>query len=172
MTSPSEERLKRLWLKAMAASDSAEVESLLMEFRDALHEHIKQIKGRGQRGPDRNLSQALELPSPRSGASWHRKSPNPNWHGSAKSKIRLGSMKSLEVFRPQNEQNLTERPGGFTCWKARFRRVRSLTRVRRPRGQSKEGSGKRNPKRTLLKLRLISPTAAGKKIQRMPPDIR
>ena len=42
MTSPSEERLSRLWLKAMAATDSAEVESLLMEFRDALHEHIEQ----------------------------------------------------------------------------------------------------------------------------------
>jgi hypothetical protein len=26
----------------MAATDSAEIESLLMEFRDALHEHIEQ----------------------------------------------------------------------------------------------------------------------------------
>jgi hypothetical protein len=44
VTSPSEERLSRLWLKAMAATDSAEIESLLMEFRDALHEHIQQMK--------------------------------------------------------------------------------------------------------------------------------
>jgi hypothetical protein len=44
MTSPSEERLKRLWLKAMAATDSAEVQSFLMEFRDALHEHIEQTR--------------------------------------------------------------------------------------------------------------------------------
>jgi hypothetical protein len=42
--SPSEERLNHFWLKAMAATDSAEVESLLMEFRDALHEHIEQIR--------------------------------------------------------------------------------------------------------------------------------
>jgi len=44
--SPSEERLKRLWLKAMAKTDSAEVESLLMEFRDALHDHIEQIRAK------------------------------------------------------------------------------------------------------------------------------
>jgi hypothetical protein len=49
MTSPSEERLKRLWLKAMAATDSAEVASLLMEFRDALHEHIGQIRGEAKK---------------------------------------------------------------------------------------------------------------------------
>jgi hypothetical protein len=42
--SPSDERLERLWSKAMAATDSAEVESLLMEFRDALHEHIERIR--------------------------------------------------------------------------------------------------------------------------------
>jgi hypothetical protein len=49
MTSPSEERLKRLWLKAMAATDSAEVDSLLLEFRDALHEHIKQIRAEAKK---------------------------------------------------------------------------------------------------------------------------
>ena len=48
MISPSEERLKRLWLKAMAATDSAEVESLLMEFRDALHEHIEQKRAKAK----------------------------------------------------------------------------------------------------------------------------
>jgi hypothetical protein len=53
--SPSEERLQRLWLKAMAATDSAEIESLLMEFRDALHEHIQQMKAE-QEGLDRKLS--------------------------------------------------------------------------------------------------------------------
>jgi len=50
MTSPSEERLKRLWLKAMAATDSAEVQfSLLMEFRDALHEHIEQTRAEAKK---------------------------------------------------------------------------------------------------------------------------
>jgi hypothetical protein len=54
---PSEERLSRLWLKAMAATDSAEIESLLMEFRDALHEHIQQMKAEvKQEGLDRKLS--------------------------------------------------------------------------------------------------------------------
>jgi hypothetical protein len=42
--SPSEERLKRLWLQCTAATDSDEVESLLMQFRDALHEHIDQVR--------------------------------------------------------------------------------------------------------------------------------
>jgi hypothetical protein len=56
VTSPSEERLSRLWLKAMAATDSAEIESLLMEFRDALHEHIQQMKAEAkQEGLDRKL---------------------------------------------------------------------------------------------------------------------
>ena len=55
--SPSEERLKGLWLKAMAATDSAEIESLLMEFRDALHEHIQQMKAEArQEGLDRKSS--------------------------------------------------------------------------------------------------------------------
>jgi hypothetical protein len=42
MLSASEERLNRLWLKAMAVHDSAKRESLLWEFRDALHEYIDQ----------------------------------------------------------------------------------------------------------------------------------
>jgi len=44
MLSASEERLSSLWLKAMAAHDPAEIESLLWEFRDALHEHIEQMR--------------------------------------------------------------------------------------------------------------------------------
>jgi hypothetical protein len=39
---PSEERLRILWLKAVATTDPAEVDNLLSEFRDALHEHIEQ----------------------------------------------------------------------------------------------------------------------------------
>jgi hypothetical protein len=55
--SPSEERLQRLWVKAMAATDPSEIESLLMEFRDALHEHIQQMKAEAkQEGLDRKLS--------------------------------------------------------------------------------------------------------------------
>jgi hypothetical protein len=41
---PSEKSLKQLWLKAAAATDSAEVGSLLLEFRDALHEHLDQCR--------------------------------------------------------------------------------------------------------------------------------
>jgi DNA-directed RNA polymerase specialized sigma24 family protein len=40
----SEERLKNLWLKALAAHDLAEREPLLWAFRDALHEHIDQCR--------------------------------------------------------------------------------------------------------------------------------
>jgi len=40
--SPSEDRLRVLWLKAVAATDPAEIDNLLLEFRDALHEHIEQ----------------------------------------------------------------------------------------------------------------------------------
>jgi hypothetical protein len=55
--SPSEERLQRLWVKAMAATDPSEIESLLMEFRDALHEHMQQMKAEAkQEGLDRKLS--------------------------------------------------------------------------------------------------------------------
>jgi hypothetical protein len=39
---PSEERLRTLWLKAVATTDPAEIDTLLSEFRDALHEHIEQ----------------------------------------------------------------------------------------------------------------------------------
>jgi hypothetical protein len=53
MLSASEERLKKLWLKALAASDPAEVEPLLSEFRDALHEHIEKLKNRGPDAPGR-----------------------------------------------------------------------------------------------------------------------
>jgi hypothetical protein len=34
---------------------------------------------------------------PKDDPSWQRKSPNPNWHGSAQSKRRLGEMKSSGV---------------------------------------------------------------------------
>ena len=44
MPSVSEERLRSLWLKAMAACDPAETESLLFQFRDVLHEYIDQRK--------------------------------------------------------------------------------------------------------------------------------
>jgi hypothetical protein len=41
----------------MAATDSTEIESLLMEFRDALHEHIQQMKAEAKQGGlDRKLS--------------------------------------------------------------------------------------------------------------------
>jgi hypothetical protein len=39
---PSEEQLRILWLKAVVATDPAEIDTLLLEFRDALHEHIEQ----------------------------------------------------------------------------------------------------------------------------------
>jgi hypothetical protein len=39
---PSEEQLRILWLKAVAATDPAEIDNLLLEFRDALHEHLAQ----------------------------------------------------------------------------------------------------------------------------------
>jgi hypothetical protein len=44
MLSTAEERLNSLWLKAMAAHDPAEVETLLWEFRDALHDSIDQCR--------------------------------------------------------------------------------------------------------------------------------
>jgi hypothetical protein len=49
MLSASEERLKKLWLKAARASDPDELEALLSEFRDALHEHIDRLKARSQK---------------------------------------------------------------------------------------------------------------------------
>jgi ribosomal protein L12E/L44/L45/RPP1/RPP2 len=47
--SPSEERLKELWSKAAAASDPAEVERLLSELRDVLHEHIEKLRAEAQK---------------------------------------------------------------------------------------------------------------------------
>jgi hypothetical protein len=37
----SEERIRILWLKAVAATDPAEIDNLLSDFRDALHEHLE-----------------------------------------------------------------------------------------------------------------------------------
>jgi hypothetical protein len=39
---PSEEQLRILWLKVVAATDPAEIDNLLLEFIDALHEHVEQ----------------------------------------------------------------------------------------------------------------------------------
>jgi hypothetical protein len=47
----SAERLRSLWLKALAATDPAEVETLLLEFRDALHEHLDQLKAGAKKLP-------------------------------------------------------------------------------------------------------------------------
>ena len=49
MLSPSEERLRILWLKAVAATDPAEIDNLLLEFRDALHEHIEQRRAQAKK---------------------------------------------------------------------------------------------------------------------------
>jgi hypothetical protein len=51
MLSASEERLKELWLKAAAAGDPAEVEPILSEFRDALHEYIDAKVKAGAKNP-------------------------------------------------------------------------------------------------------------------------
>jgi hypothetical protein len=45
---PKSGLIKELWLKAAAAGDPAEVESLLWEFRNALHEHIEKLRAEGQ----------------------------------------------------------------------------------------------------------------------------
>jgi hypothetical protein len=47
--SPSEERLRILWLKAVAATDPAEIDNLLSEFRDAVHEHIEQRRAEAKK---------------------------------------------------------------------------------------------------------------------------
>jgi hypothetical protein len=47
--SPSEEQLRILWLKAVAATDPAEIDNLLLEFRDALHEHIGQRRAEAKK---------------------------------------------------------------------------------------------------------------------------
>jgi len=46
MLSPSEERIRALCSKAVAADDHHEVEPLVAELRIALHEHIEQIRQR------------------------------------------------------------------------------------------------------------------------------
>jgi hypothetical protein len=38
-----------LWLKAIAASDPSEKDTLLFEFRDALHEHIDQRRAEARK---------------------------------------------------------------------------------------------------------------------------
>ena len=49
MLSPSEERLRILWLRAVAATDPAGIDKLLLEFRDALHEHIEQRRAEAKK---------------------------------------------------------------------------------------------------------------------------
>jgi hypothetical protein len=49
MPSHSEKRLGILWLKAVAATDPAEIDNLLLEFRDALHEHIEQRRAEAKK---------------------------------------------------------------------------------------------------------------------------
>jgi hypothetical protein len=46
---PTEERLKSLWLKASAASDPSEKDALLYEFRDAVHERLDQLKAEAKK---------------------------------------------------------------------------------------------------------------------------
>jgi hypothetical protein len=47
--SPSEKQLRILWLKAVAATDPAEIDNLLLEFRDAVHEHIEQRRAEAKK---------------------------------------------------------------------------------------------------------------------------
>ena len=49
MLSPSEEQLRILWLKAVAATDPAEIDNALLEFRDAVHEHIEQRRAEAKK---------------------------------------------------------------------------------------------------------------------------
>ena len=49
MLSPSEEQLRIFWLKAVAATDPAEIDNLLLEFRDAVHEHIEQRRAEAKK---------------------------------------------------------------------------------------------------------------------------
>ena len=49
MLPPSEEQLRILWLKAVAATDPAEIDNLLFEFRDAVHEHIEQRRAEAKK---------------------------------------------------------------------------------------------------------------------------
>jgi hypothetical protein len=48
---PSENRVRDLWLKAIAASDPAEKDTLLYEFRDAVHERLDQLKTEAKKLP-------------------------------------------------------------------------------------------------------------------------
>jgi hypothetical protein len=48
---PSEERLRSLWLKAVAVSDPSERDTLLFEFRDAVHEFLDQLKAEAKKLP-------------------------------------------------------------------------------------------------------------------------
>ncbi len=76
------------------------------------------------------------------------------------------------VSLQRNVLNTKEKQIGFTHWKAKFRQARSLKRVRCLQKQSRNASGTKNPKKTLLKLRRISPTAAEKKVRRNALPIR
>jgi hypothetical protein len=49
MLPASEERLRRLWLKAIAASDPSEKDALLYEFRDTVHERLDQLKAEAKK---------------------------------------------------------------------------------------------------------------------------
>jgi hypothetical protein len=51
MLSHAEERLKSLWLKALAATDPSEREPILFQFRDALHEDLDELKGEAKKLP-------------------------------------------------------------------------------------------------------------------------
>jgi hypothetical protein len=53
MLSSAQERLKGLWLKAAVASDPAEREPLLFQFRDALHEDLEQLRAAAKKVPQR-----------------------------------------------------------------------------------------------------------------------
>src|SRR5258705_8635842 len=78
-------------------------------------------------------------------------------------------MRSLGVSLQRNLLNTKEKQIGFTHWKAK---ARSLKTVRCLQRQSRNASGTKNPKQTLLRLRLISPTAAEKKVRRTALPIR
>jgi hypothetical protein len=53
MPSSAQERLNGLWLKAAVASDPAEREPLLFQFRDALHEDLEQLRAEAKNIPKR-----------------------------------------------------------------------------------------------------------------------
>jgi hypothetical protein len=48
---PSEARLKVLWLKVAAASDPSKRDTLLFEFRDAVHDLLDQQKAEKAKKP-------------------------------------------------------------------------------------------------------------------------